>query len=135
MIQRPQNVYSQYHAHIYFDEKSTQQACELCQTAATLFGVTMGRVHQKPVGPHPHWSCQLAFDSKQFDALIPWLDTNRNGLNILVHAQTGNNLEDHTGVNAVRDVTLTMGASPSRKSHDCCSSVGRKGRRPSVRAF
>ena len=71
----------------------------------------------------------------QFDALIPWLDTNRTGLNILIHAQTGNNLEDHTGVNAVRDVTLTMGASPSRKSHDCCSSVGRKGRRPSVRAF
>ncbi len=96
MIQRPRNVYSHYHAHVYFDETSTEQARALCQTAATLFGVTMGRVHQKLVGPHPHWSCQLAFDSTQFDALIPWLETNRNGLNILIHAQTGKNIEDHT---------------------------------------
>jgi aromatic ring-cleaving dioxygenase len=96
MIQRPQNVHAQYHAHVYFDETSIEQARALCQNAATLFGVVMGRVHQKLVGPHPHWSCQLAFDSMQFDALIPWLDMNRNGLDILVHAQTGNNLEDHT---------------------------------------
>ena len=96
MIQRPQNVYSHYHAHVYFDETSTEQARELCQTAATLFGVTMGRVHQKLVGPHPHWSCQLAFDSIQFDTLIPWLETNRDGLNILIHALTGKDTEDHT---------------------------------------
>ncbi|MEQ1772556.1 MAG: DOPA 4,5-dioxygenase family protein [Burkholderiales bacterium] len=96
MIQRPQNLHAHYHAHVYFDETSTEQARELCQNAASLFGVAMGRVHQKLVGPHPHWSCQLAFDSTQFDALVPWLDANRNGLNILVHAQTGNNIEDHT---------------------------------------
>jgi DOPA 4,5-dioxygenase len=96
MTQRPKNVYAEYHAHVYFDATSVQQARELCQTAATLFGVTMGRVHQKLVGPHPHWSCQLAFDSTRFDALIPWLDANRGSLNILIHAQTGNNMEDHT---------------------------------------
>jgi DOPA 4,5-dioxygenase len=96
MIQRPQNVYSQYHAHVYFDAQSTEQARALCQNAATRFGVSMGRVHEKPVGPHPHWSCQLSFDTKQFDALIPWLDANRGGLNILVHALTGRSIEDHT---------------------------------------
>jgi DOPA 4,5-dioxygenase len=96
MIQRPQNVHAHYHAHVYFDATSTQQARALCQKAATLFGVTMGRVHEKLVGPHPHWSCQLSFDSTQFDALIPWLDANRDGLNILVHGQTGNSIEDHT---------------------------------------
>ena len=96
MTQRPRNDFARYHAHVYFDESSTEQARELCQTAATLFGVKMGRVHQKLVGPHPHWSCQLAFDSTQFDTLIPWLETHRAGLNILVHAETGNNLEDHT---------------------------------------
>lgn len=96
MTQRPRNMFDRYHAHVYFDESSTEQARELCQTAATLFGVTMGRVHQKLVGPHPHWSCQLAFDSTQFDALIPWLDTHRAGLNILVHGSTGHSLEDHT---------------------------------------
>jgi DOPA 4,5-dioxygenase len=96
MIQRPQNVHAHYHAHVYFGETSTQQARELCQKAAALFGVKMGRVHEKLVGPHPHWSCQLSFDSTQFDALMPWLDANRDGLNILVHRQTGNSIEDHT---------------------------------------
>ena len=96
MIERPQNKFARYHAHVYFDERSTEQARELCQTAATLFGVTMGRVHQKLVGPHPHWSCQLAFEAAHFDALIPWLEAHRGGLNILVHGSTGHGLEDHT---------------------------------------
>ena len=96
MIQRPQNKFAKYHAHVYFDGHSTQQARDLCQSAAARFGVTMGRVHEKLVGPHPHWSCQLAFDSTQFDMLVPWLEAHRAGLNILVHGVTGHNLEDHT---------------------------------------
>ena len=96
MIRRPRNQFASYHAHVYFDESTTEQARELCSTAATLFGVTMGRVHEKLVGPHPRWSCQLAFDAAQFDALIPWLEAHRAGLNILVHGRTGNGLEDHT---------------------------------------
>jgi len=93
---RPRNLHSSYHAHVYFGEQTTEQARALCQEAATLFGVAMGRVHQRLVGPHPHWSCQLTFDSKQFDRLVPWLDEHRGGLTVLVHAQTGNALEDHT---------------------------------------
>ena len=96
MVKRPRNVYARYHAHVYFDEKSVEQARELCSEAAKRSGATMGRVHQKLVGPHPHWSCQLAFDSAQFEVLIPWLDHHRGGLSILVHALTGNDLEDHT---------------------------------------
>ena len=95
-VQRPRNLHAKYHAHVYFDARSTEQARALCQAAADRFGVQMGRVHQKLVGPHPHWSCQLAFDSAQFDALVPWLEGHRDGLNILVHADTGNHLEDHT---------------------------------------
>jgi aromatic ring-cleaving dioxygenase len=96
MIQRPQNLHANYHAHVYFDAQSTEQARALCERAAALFGVAMGRVHQKLVGPHPHWSCQLTFDARQFDALIPWLEAQRGGLNILVHALTGHSLDDHT---------------------------------------
>jgi len=95
-VQRPQNLHPRYHVHVYFDETTTEQARELCQQAATLFGVAMGRMHQKLVGPHPHWSCQLAFDSTQFDRLIPWLDEHRGALNILVHPTTGYHLADHT---------------------------------------
>ena len=96
MTERPQNLYATYHAHVYFDESSVGQARELCLAAAKLTGATMGRVHERLVGPHPHWSCQLAFDARQFDQLIPWLDSHRDELTILVHGITGNSLEDHT---------------------------------------
>ena len=95
-IPRPRNEFAKYHAHVYFGEGRTEQARQLCQDAAERFGVVMGRVHEKPVGPHPHWSCQLAFDSAQFDRLIPWLEEHRGGLNVLVHPVTDNHLKDHT---------------------------------------
>ncbi len=96
MTKRPMNSYDRYHAHVYFNESSVEQATQLCQQAGELFGVQVGRVHQKQVGPHPRWSCQLSFDKTQFDELIPWLEDNRNTLTILVHGLTGHDLADHT---------------------------------------
>ncbi|MHB0776962.1 DOPA 4,5-dioxygenase family protein [Halomonas sp. WWR20] len=93
---RPVNLYERYHAHVYFDAISKVQAVSLCEQAGSSFPVTVGRVHCKRVGPHPCWSCQLAFDRKTFDLLIPWLEKNRQGLNILVHGVTGDDLQDHT---------------------------------------
>lgn len=96
MSQYPVNVHDKYHAHVYFDNSTLEQARALCQSAGELFGVSVGRVHQRLVGPHCQWSCQLAFDRRQFDDLIPWLECHRNGLNILVHGVTGDDLADHT---------------------------------------
>ncbi|MFT5542972.1 MAG: aromatic ring-cleaving dioxygenase, partial [Arenicella sp.] len=42
-----------------------------------------GRVHQKPVGPHPKWSCQITFSSNDFEQFIPWLEDNRGDLSVL----------------------------------------------------
>lgn len=81
---------------MYFDAQTVDQARILCEDAQARFDVLMGRVHEKLVGPHPRWSCQLAFDAKQFDALIPWLDDHRDGLTVFVHGLAGNDLEDHT---------------------------------------
>ena len=96
MIARPQNHYDRYHAHVYFGADTVEQASLLCQQAGQAFGVAVGRVHQKQVGPHPHWSCQIAFDSNDFDNLISWLETHRNGLDILIHGLTGDDYADHT---------------------------------------
>lgn len=96
MIKRPTNSYDQYHAHVYFDGNSVEQAAALCQQAGELFGVKVGRVHQKPIGPHPCRSCQLTFDKTHFDQLIPWLENNRGDFTVLVHGLTGNDREDHT---------------------------------------
>ncbi|MEP4038472.1 MULTISPECIES: DOPA 4,5-dioxygenase family protein [unclassified Pseudophaeobacter] len=84
-----------YHAHVYFDAESVAEARTLCETAAAEFGVPMGRVHEKPVGPHPMWSCQLAATPEQFAKLLPWLALNRGELIIFAHPETGNELEDH----------------------------------------
>lgn len=93
---RPVNLHKAYHAHVYFDKNTLEQATDLCQTAGKKFGLRVGRMHQRLVGPHTQWSCQIVFGRKSFDEFIPWLDQNRGGLNILIHALTGNDLEDHT---------------------------------------
>ena len=92
-----------YHAHVYFDEQSIDGARRLCEEAQRRFGATMGRMHEKPVGPHPSWSCQLAFAPALFDQVVPWLALNRGPLIILVHPETGDHLRDH------RDHALWMG--------------------------
>lgn len=86
---------SGYHAHIYFDDQTIEQARALCTEAAERFGVEMGRVHERPVGPHPMWSCQLAATPDQFNALLPWLALNRKGLIVFAHPETGDALKDH----------------------------------------
>lgn len=96
MIKRPENVHERYHAHVYFGPATVAQARTLCEQAGELFGVAVGRVHEREVGPHPHWSCQLAFDRAQFERLIPWLEQHRNGLDVFVHGVTGDDLADHT---------------------------------------
>ncbi|MEM8603505.1 MAG: DOPA 4,5-dioxygenase family protein [Cyanobacteria bacterium P01_H01_bin.121] len=96
MPKRPSNDYDQYHAHVYFDESSVDHATSICLAAGQQFGIPVGRVHRKLVGPHPRWSCQLAFDKNQFDLVIPWLDHQRQDLSVFVHPTTGDDLADHT---------------------------------------
>ncbi|HUR87577.1 MAG TPA: DOPA 4,5-dioxygenase family protein [Ramlibacter sp.] len=96
MPKRPVNAHGAYHAHIYFGPATVEQARALSQEAGQRFKVAVGRVHEKNVGPHPQWSVQLAFARDQFDTLIPWLDANRNGLDVLVHGLSGDEIADHT---------------------------------------
>lgn len=93
-----------YHAHIYFNAETLGQARALCEEAARLFPLQMGRVHEKNVGPHPEWSCQLAFGSEVVSEVLPWLAMNRRGLVVFMHPLTGDELADH------RDHAIWMGA-------------------------
>ena len=96
MPRRPENLHPQYHAHIYFDADTAAQARALVDQAGLELMVVVGRVHERLVGPHPHWSCQLAFDTGEFDQVVGWLDAHRNGLDVLVHGVTGDDYLDHT---------------------------------------
>lgn len=93
-----------FHAHIYFNAADVAKARRLCEACRDEFGVEMGRVHEKPVGPHPDGSCQLRIAPEKFGAVATWLALNRDGLVIFVHPNTGRALEDH------RDHAMWMGA-------------------------
>ncbi|KJZ15079.1 4,5-dioxygenase [Marinomonas sp. S3726] len=95
-VKRPVNNHKAYHAHVYFDESTLALAKQICQQAGDIHKVKVGRFHEKLVGPHPKWSCQIAFTANVFDTLIPWLEANRQGLSIFVHGLTGDDLKDHT---------------------------------------
>ena len=85
-----------FHAHVYYDKSTYNRAAALCDKAGELFKLTVGRKHRSPVGPHPCWSCQLAFKPEEFGEVVPWLALNRNGLTIFIHAETGDIIRDHT---------------------------------------
>ena len=89
-------VISDYHAHVYFDAATRSAAVALCEAAAKAFAVTVGRMHDAPVGPHPRGSCQLAFKPEEFGKIMPWLMLNRGPLTIFAHAETGDDIKDHT---------------------------------------
>ncbi|MCF7822335.1 MAG: DOPA 4,5-dioxygenase family protein [Mariprofundaceae bacterium] len=89
-------VIHEFHAHVYYNESTFEQASRLCDEAGEKFTLSVGQKHKKPVGPHPCWSCQLAFKPEAFGNIVPWLALNRHGLTIFIHANTGDDLKDHT---------------------------------------
>ncbi|TDO98679.1 DOPA 4,5-dioxygenase family protein [Marinomonas balearica] len=86
-----------YHAHIYYDDLSgLKDARELADKAKECFDITVGKFHEKQVGPHPKWSCQLSFLPSVYGVIIPWLMLNRGDLDLFVHFVTGDDYFDHT---------------------------------------
>ena len=92
-----------YHAHVYFGSETVDLARSICETMRDLFDIPMGRIHEKNVGPHPRWSCQMTVPNGQFEECMAWLALNRQGLTIFVHPDTGEHLQDH------RDRAIWMG--------------------------
>ncbi|MCW5749138.1 MAG: DOPA 4,5-dioxygenase family protein [Alphaproteobacteria bacterium] len=95
-----------WHAHVYFDAASRERAWALRAAIMARFAseMEMGRFHERPVGPHPCWSYQVAFTPERFTAIVSWLAMNRGDLAVLIHPNTGDDLVDH------RDRAMWMGA-------------------------
>jgi aromatic ring-cleaving dioxygenase len=86
-----------YHAHVYYDVASKPAAERLrARLEATFETPVYGRWHDRPIGPHPCWSYQVAFEPSLRDEIVAFLDAHREGLTILLHEQTGDDLRDHT---------------------------------------
>lgn len=85
-----------FHAHIYFDPEDVEKARSLGDAARDRFGVPVGHYHTRPVGPHPRGSVQLTVPAGQFGDFAQWLALSRGELTVFVHANTGEDLADHT---------------------------------------
>jgi aromatic ring-cleaving dioxygenase len=96
-----------WHAHVYFDASRCEAALALRAVVERQFaGVAeLGRFHEKPVGPHPMWSYQLAFAPAHFPDVVSWLALNHGALDVFIHPNTGDELRDH------RDCALWLGRS------------------------
>ena len=89
---------TEFHAHIYYDPATSRRRAErLRERVAAVFPqAKLGRWHDEVVGPHPQSMFQIAFAPGMFGAFVPWLMLNRDGLAVLVHPETGDDLTDHT---------------------------------------
>ena len=92
-----------WHAHVYYDAETRPQAAVLREAIEAHFDIAMGRWRDRPVGPHPMWSYQVAFQPELFATLVPWLAQHRDGLIVFIHPNTGNALIDH------RDYPIWLG--------------------------
>ncbi len=88
-----------YHFHLYYPLTEDQ-----IQKASAILGklseekqdMPIGRIWERPVGPHPIGSCQVTVETSRFQEMMEWFLKNRNGLSLFIHPDTGNDLADHT---------------------------------------
>ena len=101
------SIIAGWHAHVYFDAGSRDRAWAMRETVHGAFAgrVQIGRFHEKPVGPHPMWSFQIAFDASEFADVVGWLALNHGPLDVFVHPNTDDELRDH------RDCAIWLGSS------------------------
>ena len=96
-----------WHAHVYFDAQSREAAKEFREVVSGRFAgaIELGRFHERPVGPHPRWSYQIAFAPSAFPEVAAWLVLNHGALDVFLHPNTGDQLRDH------RDSAIWLGRS------------------------
>ena len=105
-VRDPASITS-WHAHVYFEGATRDAAWALRGVIERELSahVQIGRFHEKPVGPHPVWTYQLAFDAAKFAHVVGWLSLNHGALDVFIHPNTGDALSDH------RDSALWLGKS------------------------
>ena len=106
MSETPVGQIESWHSHVYFDPATRGSASALREKIVERFSgkMEMGRFHERPVGPHPMFSYQVAFAPEHFNEIASWLALNRGDLIVFTHPNTGDALGDH------RDRAVWMGA-------------------------
>src|SRR4051794_22509560 len=93
----PDNLHG-FHVHIYFDDATKAKAAIVHDSLVAEFGGQPSQPQFTGIaGPHPIAQMQVIFRKENFTAaVVPWLMFNRQGLDILIHPLTDDEVEDHT---------------------------------------
>ncbi len=101
------DVIQDWHVHVYFDGASRTTADAVrADIARDLPDLQLGRMHDKPVGPHPMGSFQVLIPNDRLADATAWFALNRQGLTVLLHPNTEDDLKDH------RDYPIWFGTAP-----------------------
>jgi len=84
-----------YHFHLYYEVSDISLAAQVREDIAQAFDVKVGRLWDKPVGPHPVGSCQVTVPVGLFEKVSVWFLENRKGIDLFIHPITGNDINDH----------------------------------------
>jgi aromatic ring-cleaving dioxygenase len=97
-----------FHAHIYYSPETREIAVGLREAflefARKRHAVdwsysmltTVGKMHDDPIGPHTQPMFAVMFNAHNLLLIQNHLILHRNGLSVLIHPETGNELKDHT---------------------------------------
>ena len=88
--------FKSFHFHIYFTSEELDKVNSLVNKLKDIEGIKIGRVWNRPVGPHPVGSCQITVFSSDFKKMTDWFSKNRDDLTIFVHGVSGDDWKDHT---------------------------------------
>jgi aromatic ring-cleaving dioxygenase len=87
---------SNFHAHVFFTEGAREQAERVAEGLRQASGLSPSAWTDRPGGPLPLPMFQLEFPATAFGAITAWLMLHRDGLSVLLHPETGDDLRDHT---------------------------------------
>lgn len=87
---------SSYHFHLYYEINEMELAQSVIDELKELDNIEIGRLWDKPVGPHPIGSCQVTVLKGDFEKMSLWFLDNRKNLDVFVHAVSGDDIKDHT---------------------------------------
>jgi aromatic ring-cleaving dioxygenase len=84
-----------YHAHIYWKHIGQRVQALSLRSQLEALGCNLGKIHDKPIGPHPLPMYQAMYDSSNQQAVESLLQTQT--MSILLHEDIGiDHVRDHT---------------------------------------
>lgn len=83
-----------YHAHVYWHNEDQRRRSLDLRAQLTALGCELGRIMDRPIGPHPLPMYQVNYSSENSAAVEQLLAG--TGLDILLHEDTGDDMRDHT---------------------------------------